>query len=137
MLPPDNITAGEFHGFIDEFRTFASSVNEKIDVIKTDLAEGSTRFALYEQKSIEATKRSDEHSDQIQVLTIDKIQRDTREAQQEKDFAPRNNLVQEIVKTVIIAAILGLLAVSYNLFRDYQSGDLSKTAPPVTPPANP
>jgi len=140
MAASEGVPVGTFYNFMDEFRTFAQNTDTKLDKIKTELAEGSTRFALYEQKAIEATKRGDEHSDQIEVLRIDKIEREAQEKQKEKDSSPRNELLRDVVKAVVIAAVLGTCAILYNVVRDHEIDMVAKSQIPKSndnAPTNP
>lgn len=133
----NSISAHAFYNFMDEFRAFAGNTDTKLEKIKKELAEGSTRFAIYEQKIIEQQKRSDEHSDQIEVLRIDKIQREAEVKQREKDTSPRNELLRDVIKAVVIAAVLSTCAITYNIIRDHEVQKVVKNkenTPSVVPP---
>jgi len=105
-----------FYNFLDEFRLFSHNLDSKVDEINKKLAEGSTRFALFEQKMTEAVKRSDDHSDQLNVLMTDKTQRDAVLSAS----APNAALKQEIIRGVVLALVLGICAAVYNLWRDHE-----------------
>lgn len=112
----DSLHPSVFYNFVDEFRIFTRALDNKLDNINKNLAEGATRFAVYEQKSTENGKRSDEHSDQLDVLMTDKTQRDALQAA----TAPTSALKQEIIRNVILAGVLGGCAIIYNLWRDHE-----------------
>lgn len=124
----DNLHPSVFYNFVDEFRIFTRGLDNKLDNINKNLAEGATRFALYEQKNTENGKRSDEHSDQLQVLMTDKTQRDALEAAS----TPNTVLKQEIIRSVVLAAVLGGCAIIYNMWRDYEvSKDRTASSKPT------
>lgn len=117
---PQFVTVDHFNNFTEECRGFFGEMRETMTEVGKQMAQGSTRFALMDSDMKRQIRRSDEHSGQIKVLLDDKTIRTAIENTVAEQQKPRRDIGLEIVKSLIIAGVLGIAAVIYNAWRDQE-----------------
>lgn len=125
---PGYVTDAQFLSFAEDCRSSFRDITENIQGLRKDLSAGHTRFELMHRDIEQQKVRNNEHSSKISKLENDRLVREEREKQKEQYARPRKNMGFEIIKTLITAGILGLLAVGYNIWRDHESSRLLKEA---------
>ncbi len=119
------VTYAHFDRFLEDFRSVATTLTQGMSEVNNRLAEGSQRFnnlsrdvASVKEKNADHENRLDGHSDVVRVLLDDKKIKLALDAQDSERGKPRKTIIESVVSTVITAAVLGVLAVGYNAWRD-------------------
>lgn len=112
-------------------------MRDNVGSLRSDMAKGSTRFALLEKDIKDQQERSDDHSGKIEVLLTDKTTREARAEEKEEHAKPRRDIWFEVIKTVIIALVLAIAAVIYNAWRDQEVARIVKENPPPSTTTTP
>jgi len=113
------VTYTHFSSFMDEFRSHAQTVQVKLDGLDRRMSEGTTRFAVIDTELRSSKKRADDHSNTLDVLERDNLTREAIRNQLQAAASKPKTFWQNISQTVVTGAILGALAVTYNMWRDW------------------
>lgn len=142
---PAFVSYDHFNNFMVEFRQLSTTVTDSVQEVREQMIKGTARFEANEKalqelrtKQAEIEQRQDDSSGKIRTLQQDREVSKALAAHQADLARPRRSIVENVVSTVVTAAILGFLAIAYNAWRDSALAERQKeTSSKPTPTSLP